>query len=193
MWYCQHIDADEIIYDHIFPRCSNQMQELAIDCIKCQQDHLSWTYMTSTHRGYYGLVVVTPPPLRPQTLHRSHDNLKNPYYYLWATQGLPNSPKCEFFWALGTIYEEQVIICFPCYKLVCSMMRSYCPEISFTWVQRKGPRTPKIWKKVYLLLNLKNFLSDCFLIWHVHRYGERVAGKQDRPSLSSEHPLRPPK
>ena len=35
-------DADEIVYDHIFPRCSNQMQELvAIDCIKCQQDNLS--------------------------------------------------------------------------------------------------------------------------------------------------------
>ena len=27
-------------------------------------------------RGYYGLVVVMP---RPQTFHRSHDNLKNPY------------------------------------------------------------------------------------------------------------------
>ena len=32
----------------------------------------------STYGGYYGLVVVTPRP-RPQTLHRSHDNLKNPY------------------------------------------------------------------------------------------------------------------
>ena len=31
----------------------------------------------STYGGYYGLVVVTPP--HPQTLHRSHDNLKNPY------------------------------------------------------------------------------------------------------------------
>ena len=31
----------------------------------------------STYGGYYGLVVVTPP--RPQILHRSHDNLKNPY------------------------------------------------------------------------------------------------------------------
>ena len=30
----------------------------------------------STYGGYYGLVVVTPrPPPRPQTLHRSHDNL----------------------------------------------------------------------------------------------------------------------
>ena len=29
----------------------------------------------NVHEGYYGLVVVTP---RPQTLHRSHNNLKNP-------------------------------------------------------------------------------------------------------------------
>ena len=28
--------------------------------------------------GYYVLVVVTPPQ-RLQTLHRSHDNLRNPY------------------------------------------------------------------------------------------------------------------
>ena len=34
----------------------------------------------STYGGYYGLVVVTPPlPPRPQTLHRSHDNLIHPY------------------------------------------------------------------------------------------------------------------
>ena len=33
-----------------------------------------------TYRGYYGLVVVTPrPPPCPQTFHRSHDTLKNPY------------------------------------------------------------------------------------------------------------------
>ena len=33
----------------------------------------------STYGGYYGLVVVPPRPRpRPQTLHRSHDNLKNP-------------------------------------------------------------------------------------------------------------------
>ena len=31
-------------------------------------------------RGYYGLVIVTQrPPPHPQTFHRSHDNLKNPY------------------------------------------------------------------------------------------------------------------
>ena len=33
----------------------------------------------STYGRYYGLVVVMPPRPRPQTLHRSHDNLKNPY------------------------------------------------------------------------------------------------------------------
>ena len=33
----------------------------------------------STYGGYYGLVVVPPRLPRPQTLHRSHDNLKNPY------------------------------------------------------------------------------------------------------------------
>ena len=31
---------------------------------------------TNVHRGYYGLVVFTQ---RPQTFHRSQDNLKNPY------------------------------------------------------------------------------------------------------------------
>ena len=34
----------------------------------------------STYGGYYGLVIVPPPRPRPQTLHRSHDNLKNPYW-----------------------------------------------------------------------------------------------------------------
>ena len=36
---------------------------------------------TNVHGGYYGLVVITPPPRphpRPQTVHRSHKHLKNP-------------------------------------------------------------------------------------------------------------------
>ena len=33
------------------------------------------------------------------------------------------------FFTLGAIYEKLVIIFFPCYKFVCSVMRSYCPEI----------------------------------------------------------------
>ena len=83
----------------------------------------------STYGGYYGLVVVTPrarppPPPRPQTLHRSHHNLKNPYriasiFYMqidigermpgkqdWPSRIIygpprppppPNSPKCACY------------------------------------------------------------------------------------------------
>ena len=104
----------------------------------------------STYGGYYGLVVVTPPPRpRPQTLHRSHDNLKKSlsdcfhilyvdWYrwedawearwaqsdYLWATQAPLNSPKCKFFSRWGPCMKNLVIILFPCYKFVCSVMRS---------------------------------------------------------------------
>ena len=50
-------------------------------------NHDHWVLIVSpvrsTYGGYYGLVGVPPPrprpPPRPQTLHRSHDNLKNPY------------------------------------------------------------------------------------------------------------------
>ena len=46
----------------------------------------------------------------------------------------------------------------------------------------------------YFGFKLKIFLSDCFLTWHAHSYGweERIARKQDRPSLLIEHPLRAP-
>ena len=30
---------------------------------------------------------------------------------------------------LGHIYENLVVICFPCYGFVCSVMRYYCPAI----------------------------------------------------------------
>ena len=42
----------------------------------CIMQHDHCIPVRSTYGGYYGLVVITP---RPQTLHRSHDNLKNPY------------------------------------------------------------------------------------------------------------------
>ena len=116
----------------------------------------------STYGGYYGLVVVTPPPRprpprprppRPQTLHRSHDNLKNPYriasiFYMQIDigermpgkqdgpsriiYGPPRPPRIAqnaHFFTLGPIYEILAIIFFPCYKFVCSVMRSQCPEI----------------------------------------------------------------
>ena len=56
----------------------------------------------------------------------------------------PNSPRCEFF-TLGPIYEKLVIIFFPSYKFVCSVMRSYCPENLVTLGLTYGhPRTPQI-------------------------------------------------
>ena len=48
-------------------------------------------------------------------------------------------------------------------------------KFSFTWVQRKGPQDPPKYGKMYIFsyfgFKFKKFLSDCFLIWHVHRYG----------------------
>ena len=103
-----------------------------------------------TYGGYYGLVVVTP---RPQTFHRSHDNLKNPYriasivYMLIdigeriagkqdgpgpIIYGPPRAPriaKNAHFCILWPIYEKLAVIVSPCYIYVCSVMKSYCPEI----------------------------------------------------------------
>ena len=86
----------------------------------------------STYGGYYGLVVVPPP--RPQTLHRSHDNIKHPYriatiFYMYIDigermpgkqdgpiriiYGPPRPPRITqnaiFFFTLGPIYEKLVI------------------------------------------------------------------------------------
>ena len=49
--------------------------------VQLQKWHNCIPQYECTYGGYYGLVVVTPrpPPPRPQTFHRSHDNLKNPY------------------------------------------------------------------------------------------------------------------
>ena len=103
-----------------------------------------------TYGGYYGLVVVTP---RPQTFHRSHNNLKNPYriasiFYMYIDMGeriagkqdgpgpiiygppsAPRIAKNVHFCILRPIYEKLAVIFAPCYTYVCSVMRSYCPEI----------------------------------------------------------------
>ena len=64
-------------------------------------------------------------------------------------------------------------------------MRSYCPEISFTV---KPPQDPPKYEKSIIIfhilgLNLKNSYQIASLYHMYIDMGERIAGKQDRPSL----------
>ena len=92
-------------------------------------------------------------PPRPQIFHRSHDNLTNPYriasiFYMYIDIGeriagkqdgpgpiicgpprAPRIAKNANFCILWPIYEKLAVIFSPCYAYVCSVMRSYCPEI----------------------------------------------------------------
>ena len=103
-----------------------------------------------TYGGYYGF-VVTPP--RPQTYLCERDNLKNSeqiasIFYMSIDIGEriagkqdrpgpiifgpPRAPwiaKNAHFCILWPIYEKLAVIFFPCYTYVCSVMKSYCPEI----------------------------------------------------------------
>ena len=106
------------------------------------------------------------------------------------------------FFTLGPIYEKPVIIFFPCYKFICSVLWGLTAlKFSFTWVRRKAPpgppRTPQIWKKKLFFHNLGLNLKMSYQIASLfHMYidmGERIAWKQDRPSLIIEDPLRAPK
>ena len=67
--------------------------------------------------------------------------------------GPPRAPriaKNSHFCILWPIYEKLAVIFVPCYTYVCSVMRSYCPEIFVHLGSTKGPpRTPKYGKKVY--------------------------------------------
>ena len=115
--------------------------------------------------------------------------------------------------SISNIYQTKIVVlvsepvggrswatelhCFPCYTYVCSVMRSYCPEIFvhlgsmtfFSYFQNM--------KKVYFFhilgLNLKISYQIASLFDMYIYMDERIAGKQDRPSLIIEHPLRAPK
>ena len=69
-------------------------------------------------------------------------------------------------------------------------------KFSFTWVRRKGPPGPPKYKKVnfYHILGLNLKISyQIVSLFDMYIYmGERIAGKQDRPSLIIEDPLRAP-
>ena len=71
-------------------------------------------------------------------------------------------------------------------------------KFSFTWVRHKGPPgPPKYEKNIYFFhilgLNLKISYQIASLFHMYIDMGERIAGKQDRPSLIIEDPLRAPK
>ena len=70
-------------------------------------------------------------------------------------------------------------------------------KFSFTWVWRKcPPGPPKYEKNVYFfhILGL-NFKISYYIVslFDMYYMGERIAGKQDRPSLIIEDPLNSPK
>ena len=99
------------------------------------------------------------------------------------------------FFTLGPIYEKLVIF-FPCYEFVCSVMRSYCPEILVHLVRRKGPQHPPnmIFFFLHILgLNLNLFYQMASLVDMYIDMGERIVGKQDRLSVIIEDPPNSPK
>ena len=67
----------------------------------------------------------------------------------------------------------------------------------FTWVWRKGPSGPPKYEKIYIYfhilglnLNISYRIASLFDMYI--DMGERIAGKEDRPSLIMEDPLRAP-
>ena len=72
-------------------------------------------------------------------------------------------------WKTGSYFFPLLYICL------------LCDEVLLPWNFRspgfdiRAPQDPPNMKKKYIFsyfgFKLKNFLSDCFLIWHVHRYG----------------------
>ena len=154
-----------------------------------------------TYGGYYGLVVVTPPPrTRPQTFHRSHDCFHIVYVdwyrwenrwearwalsdYLWATQGPPNSQKFTFFLYCGPYMKNWQLI-FPL-LYICLL----CDEVLLPWNFRspglniRAPQDPlNMKKKVYFFhilgLNLKISYQIVSLFCMYIDMCERIAGKQ---------------
>ena len=95
--------------------------------------------------------------------------------YLWVTQGPPNSQKFTFLYIVAHIWKT-VGYFFPL-LYICLL----CDEVLLPWNFRspgfdiRAPQDPPNMKKVlfvsYFGFKLKKFLSYCFLVSHVHRYG----------------------
>ena len=115
--------------------------------------------------------------------------------------GPPRAPriaKNAHFCILWPIYEKLAVI----FSLVIHMSALWwgltALKFSFTWVRQKGPPGPPKYetKSIFfhiLGLNLKISYQIVSLFDMYIDMGERIAGKQDRPSLIIEDPPGPPK
>ena len=105
--------------------------------------------------------------------------------------------KNAHFCILWPIYEKLAVM----FSLVIHLSALWwgltALKFSFTWVRHKGPPgPPKYEKSIYFFhilgLNLKISYQIVSLFDMYMDIGERIAGKQDRPSLIIEDPLRAP-
>ena len=107
-------------------------------------------------------------------------------FYFWATQGPPNSQKCTFLYIVAHIWKTGCYF-FPLWWGLTGL------KFSFTWVRHQDP--PKYEKKCiffsYFGFKLKISYQIVSLCDMYIDMGERIAGKQDRPSLIIEDPPPP--
>ena len=104
----------------------------------------------------------------------------------------PNSQKCKFF-RLGPIYMKNWWLYF---SLVMDLSALWwgltALQFSFSWVWCKAPQNPpppppNMKKKSFFFIFGLNFTYQIvYLFDSIHIYCERIAGKQDRPSLIIE-------
>ena len=90
-------------------------------------------------------------------------------------------------WKTGSYFFPLLFICLLCDEVLLPW-NFHLPGLDIV-----APRTPQIWKKKYILgLSLKiSYLIVSLFDMYIDM-GERIAGKQDRPSLIIEDPLRGP-
>ena len=115
--------------------------------------------------------------------------------YLWVTQPPPPPTNSQtfIFFAFGPIYENTGGYLYPL-LYICLL----CNEVLLPWkfgnpgFDVRAPRTPKYEYNNILDLNLKRSYQIASLFHMYIDMGERIAGKQDRPSLIIECPPPPP-
>ena len=147
--------------------------------------------------------VLTRP--RPQTLHRSHDNLINPYriatiFYMQIDigeritgkqdgpgliiYGPPRAPriaKNAIFLYSGPYMKNGWLFFSPCYTYICSVRRAYCPEIFVhLGATQVPPGPPTIFQNI-----INSFTNICPPSWRSHwGGGAQKCQASVRPSQS---------